>query len=161
MNNQFIQRVIFDWNRIDNDSYLKGIEVFKEIEKPILLGIPDADIYCFDNGRIHLCEYEDTESYQVTEVFINNRQMLLDRLLTDYLRCIFSVASRHAFETYWLPRSEWIISGKSVLRQAFALLIVSITVDTSIVSARVQAMIFRAYKSITQLRYTKPSCVQI
>lgn len=83
MNNQFIQRVIFDWNRIDNDSYLKGIEVFKEIEKPILLGIPDADIYCFDNGRIHLCEYEDTESYQVTEMFINNRQMLLDRLLTD------------------------------------------------------------------------------
>ena len=120
MNNQFIQRVIFDWNRIDNDSYLKGIEVFKEIEKPILLGIPDADIYCFDNGRIHLCEYEDTESYQVTEMFINNRQMLLDRLLTDYLRCIFSVASRHAFETYWLPRSEWIISGKSVLRQALS-----------------------------------------
>ncbi|MBT9695380.1 ABC transporter ATP-binding protein, partial [[Eubacterium] rectale] len=27
--------------------------------------------------------YEDTESYQVTEMFINNRQMLLDRLLTD------------------------------------------------------------------------------
>ena len=50
---------------------------------PILLGIPDADIYCFDNGRIYLCEYEDTESYQVTEMFINNRQMLLDRLLTD------------------------------------------------------------------------------
>ena len=42
-----------------------------------------ADIYCFDNGRIHLCEYEETESYQVTEMFINNRQMLLDRLLTD------------------------------------------------------------------------------
>ena len=52
-------------------------------------------------------------------------------------------------------------SGKSVLRQAFALLIVSITVDTSIVSARVQAMIFLAYKSITQLRYAKPFCVQI
>ena len=33
MNNQFIQRVIFDWNRIDNDSYLKGIEAFKGIEK--------------------------------------------------------------------------------------------------------------------------------
>ena len=49
----------------------------------IAYGIPDADIYCFDNGRIHLCEYEDTESYQVTEMFINNRQMLLDRLLTD------------------------------------------------------------------------------
>ena len=33
MNNQFIQRVRFDWNRIDNDSYLKGIEAFKGIEK--------------------------------------------------------------------------------------------------------------------------------
>ena len=61
------------------------------------------------------------------------------------------MASRHAFEIYWLPRSEWIISGKSVLRQSFALSIVSITVDTSIVSERVQAMIFLAYKSITQL----------
>ena len=44
---------------------------------------PEADIYCFDNGRIHPCEYEDTESYQVTEMFINNRQMLLYRLLTE------------------------------------------------------------------------------
>ena len=33
MNNQFIQGVIFDWNRIDNDSYLKSIEAFKGIEK--------------------------------------------------------------------------------------------------------------------------------
>ena len=199
MNDQFLQGVLFDWNRIDNDSYLKRIKAFKEIEKlvfnkpitffvgengcgkstllealavahgfnpeggtknyvfsthdthselcdairiskgyrkekwgyflraesfynvatkeeeyadlthpsakyhekshgesflaegaqfiivthsPILLGIPDADIYCFDDGRIHLCEYEDTESYRVTEMFINNRQMLLDKLLT-------------------------------------------------------------------------------
>ena len=182
MNDQFIHGVIFDWDRIDNNSYLKRIEAFKGVEKldfnkaitffvgengsgkstllealavahgfnpeggtknyifsthdthselcdairisnglylfdepeaalspqrqltllmqiyrfakegaqffivthsPILLGIPDADIYCFDNGRIHLCEYEETESYQITEMFINNRQMLLDRLLTD------------------------------------------------------------------------------
>ena len=33
MNNQFIQRVIFDWNRIDNNSYLKKIEAFKGVEK--------------------------------------------------------------------------------------------------------------------------------
>ena len=33
MNNQFIQRVIFDWNKIDNDSYLKRIEAFKGVEK--------------------------------------------------------------------------------------------------------------------------------
>ena len=200
MNDQFLQGVLFDWNRIDNDSYLKRIKAFKGIEKlvfnkpitffvgengsgkstllealavahgfnpeggtknyvfsthdthselcdairiskgyrkekwgyflraesfynvatkeeeyadlthpsakyhekshgesflaegaqfiivthsPILLGIPDADIYCFDDGRIHLCEYEETESYRITEMFINNRQMLLDKLLTD------------------------------------------------------------------------------
>lgn len=50
---------------------------------PILLGIPGADIYCFDDGKIHLCEYEETESYQITEMFINNREVLLDRLLKE------------------------------------------------------------------------------
>ncbi len=53
----------------------EGAQFFIVTHSPILLGIPDADIYCFDNGSIHLCEYEETESYQVTEMFINNRQM--------------------------------------------------------------------------------------
>ena len=47
----------------------------------ILLGTPGAEILTFDNGLIHICEYEDTESYQVTEMFINDRKRLLDRLL--------------------------------------------------------------------------------
>ena len=33
MNNQFIQRVIFNWDKIDNNSYLKKIEAFKGIER--------------------------------------------------------------------------------------------------------------------------------
>ena len=33
MNDQFIQGVIFDWNRISNDSYLKRIKAFKGIER--------------------------------------------------------------------------------------------------------------------------------
>ena len=33
MNDQFLQGVLFDWNRIDNDSYLKRIKAFKGIEK--------------------------------------------------------------------------------------------------------------------------------
>lgn len=33
MNNQFIQSVIFDWNKINNDSYLKKIEAFRGVEK--------------------------------------------------------------------------------------------------------------------------------
>ena len=48
---------------------------------PILLGIPDAEILSFDDGKIHTCSYEDTESYQVTEMFINNREQILHSLL--------------------------------------------------------------------------------
>ena len=32
MNDQFIQGVIFDWNKIDDDSYLKQIEALKRQE---------------------------------------------------------------------------------------------------------------------------------
>mgnify|MGYP007019927710 CR=1 FL=1 len=53
------------------------------------------------------------------------------------------VASRHACDTYWLPRSVCIINGKSVLRMALAFSIVSITLETSIVSERVHAIISR------------------
>lgn len=48
---------------------------------PILLGIPGAEILTFDHGQVHPCEYEETESYQVTEMFVNNRKQLLKRLL--------------------------------------------------------------------------------
>lgn len=61
----------------------EGAQFFIVTHSPILLGIPGADIYCFDDGRIHLCEYEETESYQVMEMFINNRRALLDRLLEE------------------------------------------------------------------------------
>jgi predicted ATPase len=48
---------------------------------PILLGMPGAEILSFDGGEIHPCEYEETDSYQVTEMFINNREQILKRLL--------------------------------------------------------------------------------
>lgn len=50
---------------------------------PILLGIPDAQILSFDDGAVHECAYEDTESYKVTEMFINNRHILLNKLLSE------------------------------------------------------------------------------
>jgi len=50
---------------------------------PILLGIPGARIISFDDGKVHPCEYEDTESYKVTEMFMNNREQLLGRLLSE------------------------------------------------------------------------------
>ena len=50
---------------------------------PILLGYPGAEILSFDRGRIEKIQYEATESYQVTEMFINNREYLLKRLFSN------------------------------------------------------------------------------
>ena len=50
---------------------------------PILLGIPGAEILSFDDGRIHPCEYEETDSFKVTEMFINSRELILKRLLEE------------------------------------------------------------------------------
>ena len=61
----------------------KGAQFIIVTHSPILLGLPDAEIMTFDEGRIHSCEYEDTDSYQVTEMFINNRKQVLDRLLNN------------------------------------------------------------------------------
>lgn len=62
---------------------LRGAQFLIATHSPILLGLPDALIYCFDQGRIHPCAYEETESYKITEMFINNRQSMLKRLLAD------------------------------------------------------------------------------
>ena len=50
---------------------------------PILLGMPDAEILSFDAGMIHPIEYEETESYKITEMFIRDRKRFLNRLLED------------------------------------------------------------------------------
>ena len=60
-----------------------GAQFIIATHSPILLGVPDAQILSFDDGIIHECEYKDTESYQVTEMFINNREYMLKRLLED------------------------------------------------------------------------------
>ena len=50
---------------------------------PVLLGLPGAEILSFDDGPIHPCTYEETASYQVTSMFINNREQILHRLLEE------------------------------------------------------------------------------
>ena len=59
----------------------EGAQFIIVTHSPILLGIPDAEIYNFDDGKIHKCTYEETESYKITEMFINNREILLKNLL--------------------------------------------------------------------------------
>lgn len=61
----------------------QGSQFIIVTHSPILLGIPGAEILSFDNGMIHTCTYEETDSYQVTELFINNREQLLKRLLSE------------------------------------------------------------------------------
>lgn len=61
----------------------EGAQFIIVTHSPILLGLPDAEILSFDGGAIHPCTYEETDSYQVTEMFINNREQLLRRLLGE------------------------------------------------------------------------------
>ena len=61
----------------------EGSQFIIASHSPILLGLPGAQILSFDDGTIHPCSYEETDSYQVTSLFINNRKQLLGRLLEE------------------------------------------------------------------------------
>jgi len=58
-----------------------GAQFIIATHSPILLGIPGAEILSFDDGKIHPCEYEETGSYQITKMFIDDREQILGRLL--------------------------------------------------------------------------------
>ena len=61
----------------------KGTQFIIASHSPILLGIPEASILSFDDGLISEIKYEETESYKITELFINNKGLLLNNLLND------------------------------------------------------------------------------
>ncbi len=61
----------------------KGSQFIIASHSPILLGIPEASILSFDEGIIREIKYEETESYRITELFINNKQLLLNNLLNN------------------------------------------------------------------------------
>ncbi len=62
---------------------LGGSQFLIASHSPILLGIPGAELLSFDEGQLHPVSYEETESYQVTEMFLNHREYLLERLLGE------------------------------------------------------------------------------
>lgn len=68
---------------IIHDLAKKGAQFIIATHSPILLGIPEASILSFDNGKISEITYEETESYRIAELFINNRKSLLNNLLID------------------------------------------------------------------------------
>lgn len=47
---------------------------------PILLAILGADIIQFDGRGMRYVDYEDTESYRITKMFINHREMMVESL---------------------------------------------------------------------------------
>lgn len=59
-----------------------GAQFIIATHSPILIGMPGARILSFDDGRIHEVTYEETEHYQVMEMFINRRQQILEQLLS-------------------------------------------------------------------------------
>ena len=63
----------------------KNAEAFLNIvsHSPILLSLPGGEILSFDDGKIHPCKYEETDSYQVISLFINDRERILKRLLEE------------------------------------------------------------------------------
>ena len=61
----------------------QGAQFFIVTHSPILLGLPDAEILSFDKGMIHPCAYEDTDSYRITEIFLNDRTRILKELLDE------------------------------------------------------------------------------
>ena len=65
----------------------KGSQFIIVTHSPILLGTPDADIVSFDEGKLHRISYEETESYQVTKLFLENREVMLRQLLQEETEC--------------------------------------------------------------------------
>ena len=59
----------------------QGAQFIIVTHSPILLGTPGAQILCFDGGEIRPCAYEETESYRITSLFLQDRERLLRRLL--------------------------------------------------------------------------------
>ncbi len=59
----------------------KGAQFVIATHSPILLGTPDAEILSFDGGEVHPVTYEETDSYQITKLFLENRENFLKRLL--------------------------------------------------------------------------------
>lgn len=60
-----------------------GAQFFIVTHSPILLALPDSQILTFDDGKIHSCSYEETDSYIITSMFLHDRERILRNLLEE------------------------------------------------------------------------------
>ncbi len=59
---------------------LEGSQFIIATHSPILLGLSEARILSFTDEGIRPIRYEDTESYQITKLFLEQRESLLNKL---------------------------------------------------------------------------------
>ena len=60
-----------------------GAQFIIASHSPILTAIPGAEILSFDNGQVHPCAYEEMGCYQITSMFINQRESMIHQLLDE------------------------------------------------------------------------------
>ena len=60
-----------------------GAQFILVTHSPILLGLTGAAILSFDHGPLHPIAYEDTDSYQITSLFLSDRERILRSLLEE------------------------------------------------------------------------------
>jgi predicted ATPase len=62
---------------------LEGSQFIIATHSPILLGMPEARILSFTEEGIRSIRYEETESYRITEMMINHRDLMVSQLLQE------------------------------------------------------------------------------
>ncbi|WP_246447865.1 AAA family ATPase [Streptococcus pacificus] len=64
-------------------SILNGTQFIIATHSPILLGFPNVTIFNFDESGINTISYEETSAYEITKLFIENKETILNELFKE------------------------------------------------------------------------------
>ena len=59
---------------------MEGSQFIIATHSPILMAMPEAEILAFDDTGIHPILWEETDSYQITRLMLDNRDRLLEQM---------------------------------------------------------------------------------
>lgn len=66
-----------------HDLLATGSQFIIATHSPIILAYPDATIYRFSDRGIETVQYEETDQFQITQMFLNRREAMLRELLRE------------------------------------------------------------------------------
>lgn len=66
-----------------HDLVNRGCQFIIATHSPILMAYPDSSIYEIKDNKFEEVEYEDTDNYNITKSFLNNKEKFLKILLDD------------------------------------------------------------------------------